>query len=361
MDNNDLKLNIVTKDVSADNPINVTVFQDGLQRRCKLMNIVYASDDNFVSILGISMISLFENNKEPITVYIFADGIKDKNKELLLNLGKDYEQGVEIIDVNVDDYSSVKLDNLTWSRATFSRLFIGTILKPYNLDRVLYLDCDVVINRSIKELWDMDLKDAAIGMAVDPISKGHKKNVGIDVNCPYYNAGVLLIELPKWLEYDCERKLQDFSIKHRGKTPYVDQGLINGALKEHIAAIPLRYNLITIYCDYDYNEILTIRKPTGYFYSKEEVEEASRNPVIIHFTKSIFTERPWVIGSTHKKLDVWNKYKRLSPWRNETLLPATTKGIRKIYAHISCYLPRKLSVRIQGFLHSIVKPMVDPK
>ena len=50
------------------------------------MNIVYASDNNFAEILGISMISLFENNSDcsEIVVYILDDGINEDNKAKLL-------------------------------------------------------------------------------------------------------------------------------------------------------------------------------------------------------------------------------------------------------------------------------------
>lgn len=326
------------------------------------MNIVYASDDNFVSVLGISMISLFENNKqESITVFILSDGIKETNKKVLLELGNKYGQIVNIIDVNVDDYSDITFDILTWSKAAFNRLFIGTILEKYNLDRVIYLDCDIAINGNIRELFDMDLGEATVGMAIDPIGKGHKKNVGVEPEKPYYNSGVLLIDINKWKDNDCEKKLLEFAKQHNGKTPYVDQGLINGALKNYITTIPLKFNLITVYCDYNYEELLIYRKPVGEFYPKNEVENAVKNPMIIHYTKSIFTERPWIENSTHAKKDIWYKYKAISPWKDEGFKPATTKGSKKTFVKLCRILPRGLSVRLQGFLHSTIKPRLDAK
>ena len=326
------------------------------------MNIVYASDNNFVSILGISMISLFENNTdENITVYILSDGIEDKNKDILRELGHKYHQKVEIFEVNVDDYTTIKLDILTWSRAAFSRMFIGTILEQFDLKRVIYLDCDIAINGNIRGLWDLNLKNHVLGMAIDPVGKGHKKNVGISQNKPYYNSGVLVIDMDLWKKKECEKRLQEFAIKNNGKTPYVDQGLINGALKNYIIPIPLRYNLLTVYCDYSYEELLIYRKPTGVFYSKNEIESAKKSPIIIHYTKSIFTERPWIKGSTHKKKNIWEKYKNLSPWKDEENKPVTLRGIKKHYVNISNRLPRRVNVHIQGFLHSIIKPIIDAK
>lgn len=324
------------------------------------MNIVYASDDKFVDVLGVSMISLFENNKgEDIRVFILADNIKPDNCKILHKIAEEYSQQLEMISVNVDDFSKVELDILTWSKAAFSRMFLGTILKNYNMDRVIYLDCDIIINHCIKELWNFELGEKTLGMVVDPVCVGHKKNVGIDANKPYFNSGVLLIDLKKWQYNDCENKLQQYALEKNGKTPYVDQGLINGALKDYIQVLPLKYNVITVYLDYTYKELLKYRKLSGYFYSEKEIQSATETPYIIHFTKSIFTERPWVINSTHKEKEKWEYYKSISPWKDRALNPSSIKGARKIYVQISQKLPRSVNIFVQSLLHSYIKPLVD--
>ena len=221
------------------------------------MNVVYASDNYFVDILGISLISLFVNNKEEaISVFILSDGIQNDNKKLLEDIGTKYQQDVHILDVHIEDYSDVKFDIITWSKAAFNRLFIGKILSDFDLERVIYLDCDIIVNSNISELWNYPLDDATIGMAVDPLGRRHKQNVGVEENKPYYNSGVLLINFNKWNKNKCEEKLISFATQHQGSTPYVDQGLINGALKNYIKPIPLKFNLITVYCDFTYEEIL---------------------------------------------------------------------------------------------------------
>ena len=49
------------------------------------MNILYTCDDNYVWLMGISVISLFENNQNinEITVYLLGEKVKDKNKQIL--------------------------------------------------------------------------------------------------------------------------------------------------------------------------------------------------------------------------------------------------------------------------------------
>lgn len=324
------------------------------------MNVVYASDNNFVEIFGISMLSLFENNiGEKINVYLLADNVDEDNQKILLDIANNYNQKLVIIPVDVDDFSRVKLDILTWSKAAFSRMFLGTILKKYDVKRVIYLDCDVAVTNNLKELWEYDLGTKTIGMAIDPLCAAHKRNVGLKESDPYYNSGVLLIDVEKWIKNDCENKLQDFAEAHNGMTPYVDQGLINGALHEFIKTLPLKYNVITVYFDYTYDELIGYRKPSGEFYSKSEVEDATKSPCIIHYTKSMFTERPWIVESTHKKKAVWEKYKSMSPWKDSALKPHTVKGAKRVYVDVSRKLPRRLNIMIQSFLHTVVKPYCD--
>jgi lipopolysaccharide biosynthesis glycosyltransferase len=78
------------------------------------MNIVYASDDNFAEIMGVSMLSLFENNKDEseIVAYVLDSDIKDDNREKLESLAKQY--GRQLVFVSTKDVSgqlnSVKQD-----------------------------------------------------------------------------------------------------------------------------------------------------------------------------------------------------------------------------------------------------------
>ena len=68
------------------------------------MNIIYATDDNYSFLAGVSIESLFENNKDAgeINVYILDDGISDNNKEQLKLVSNKY--GRNLFYVNVKDF-----------------------------------------------------------------------------------------------------------------------------------------------------------------------------------------------------------------------------------------------------------------
>ena len=77
------------------------------------MNIVYSSSDSYAELCGISLVSLFENNKEveKIKVYIINNGIKENNINKLLKVAEKYER--EMLFVNSIDIEKITNTNIT--------------------------------------------------------------------------------------------------------------------------------------------------------------------------------------------------------------------------------------------------------
>ena len=158
------------------------------------MNIVYASDDNYADILGVSLVSLFENNKEckELSVYILDDGIGGENKSRLLSVGEKYGRDISFLDVS--RHFKKGMDPHHLSMTTFSRLYIGELLDD-GIDKVLYLDCDIIVRKNIRELYDTDMEGLYAAGAGDCVSAAHRRAIGLGRECFYLNAGVLLANL----------------------------------------------------------------------------------------------------------------------------------------------------------------------
>lgn len=327
------------------------------------MNIVYASDNNFAEILGISMISLFENNKEcsEITVYILDDGIDKVNKEKLDFIGEKYGRKIFFEKIpNLHELAGVEIHtNSRWSLSTFSRLFLEKIL-PENFQKVLYLDCDILINDSLEDMYNTELGEYYCGSVWDCISDGHKANVGLSSSDNYINAGMMLISLDNWRRNNLCDKFIEFINSYGGDTPYVDQGVINGTISKHIKILDLRYNCYTAVFDFTYGDLIKYRKPSEY-YSESEFENAKNAPAIVHFTTSFLSLRPWVEGCKHPYAGEWLKYKAMSPWADVPLRKDNRSGKKKLAVKIYKALPNGLAVDIAGILHAWVVPMLKGK
>lgn len=181
-------------------------------------HIVYASDDRFAEILGVSLVSLFENSKnmEEITVYILDSGISKENKQKLFSVCEHYKRvGMFIPATNISEKMSmnVKLDRGSLSQ--YARLFVSSNL-PENLNRVLYLDCDVIVIKSVKELWNLELKGKTIGALLDAFSKYYRVNIDLKEDDIMFNSGVMLIDLNKWKKQNIEERLLNFIARKNG-------------------------------------------------------------------------------------------------------------------------------------------------
>lgn len=323
--------------------------------------IVYASDDRFAEILGVSLVSLYENNKlvENIIIYILDSGISEENKNRIEEVSKYYMRDVpcwiKAKDISKELQIDVSIDRGSLSQ--YARLFVSSVL-PENLERVLYLDCDIIINQPIEELWNLDMEGKTIAALMDAFSKWYRKNIELQPNDIMFNSGVMLIDLKRWREQKIEEELLKFILKKNGCIQQGDQGVLNAILSHNIKCFDPKFNAVTIFYDFSYDEMLIYRKPPK-FYSREEVGNAVDNPVIIHFTTSLLSCRPWNEGCQHKYVNRWLEYKLISPWKDEKMWKnQKISGVQGIYKSFVKFLPRKLMIHISGILQAYVRPII---
>lgn len=324
------------------------------------MHIVYSSDDNFAEIMGVSIVSLLDNNKdmEEIIIYVLDNGISEKNIDRVETVFKTYKRPAPmwIPATNINDVLGIEVKQDRGSISQFARLFVSRVL-PKDLDRILYLDCDIIIDKPLDELWNMDLQGKIIAALLDPFSPLYRKNLGLEKNDILFNSGVMLIDFKKWKAEHIEDKLLELIKKYNGLIPQGDQGALGTVLSKETALLNPKFNAVTLFYDFTYLNMLIYRKPP-YYYSKEEIIEVRENPTIIHFTTSFLSRRAWVEGSYHPYTKRWIDYKEMSPWKEEPLREyKKTQGWREAYIKLYKALPVWISVRISGLLQAYGRPL----
>lgn len=258
------------------------------------MNIVYSSDDNYVRPLGISIASLLENNKDMncINIYIIDNNIKNESKQIIRNIIDKYGRNVEFIDFN---FLCSELNiNVNFPKAAYARLFLH---KLKNLDKVLYLDSDTIIKSSLKEIYETDISKYEIAGVQDNAAYYLLRKIGMNKNDRYINSGVLLINLKLWRENNISKRFIDFIKKHNGKVNHHDQGILNGVCKDTTLIIHPKFNMMPemIYMTVEQSNFLY---NVHNYYTQNEIDEAVKNPVIIHFIEKFYS-RPWKSDCIH--------------------------------------------------------------
>ena len=308
-----------------------------------MMDIVFCTDNNYVMPCGISMVSLFENNNgQDITVHIIGMNLDESGKDKLKGISDKYNSS--IIFYNIDE-EYIKKFKLMFdgprhiSIAAYIRLFIPEIVSD-NINKVLYLDCDLIVVRDLSELWNTNIDNHSIAGVLDGMvfQRDLHDRLGYSKDYPYVNSGVLLINLEYWRQNRILEKLLEYAKNKFEDIFFMDQDVINGTLHESTLLVHMKYNSNSIFYEYGWN-------PHSY---KDEAEEARTNPVIIHYSSA---DKPWQKGRFHPLIPIYLKYKELSPWKNEPLRwynPSLKKKI-KYYKRVLLYKlglkkPRYISV-----------------
>ncbi|MCC8013605.1 MAG: glycosyltransferase family 8 protein [Eubacterium sp.] len=328
----------------------------------KELHVVYASDDKFAEILGVSLTSLYENNKnmEQIYVYILESKISKQNREKLNSLSKSYGRKsirwIRAKDISEELNMEVAADRGSLSQ--YARLFVSSVL-PKNLTRVLYLDCDIIIRQSLEELWNLDMHGKTIAALKDAFSRWYRVNIDLKPADLMFNSGVMLIDLKRWKEQNIERSLMKFIKDKNGDIQQSDQGALNAVLSYDTYCFEPKFNSVTIYYDFSYKEIIDYRRPPD-FYTEELIKEAVENPVIVHFTTSFLSRRPWYEGCCHRYVGEWLKYKNMSLWKDSPLWKYKSENaVKEFIIKLAEKMPRKLMIKVFGTAQIYGRPLFN--
>ncbi len=269
------------------------------------IHIFFASDENFVQHLAVTITSILcnSNNDDEFIFYIMDGGISAKSKQKLNNLKKIKQFDIEFLLINKEEFKKCSIDKRCdyISIETYYRFKIAS-LKP-ELEKAIYLDSDIVVKKSLKFLWETDLKNFTLG-AVEDVNIRFKQEAKERLGCEFYfNAGILLINLKKWREINAEQSCFEIIDQEKSKILWVDQDVLNLLFKNDIKFLHPSWNVQTV-----------IYRGGGFsVYSQQQVDEAIKDPAIIHFIGYI---KPWNPNKTHV-LDIeYFKYLKYTDWKN---------------------------------------------
>ena len=230
-----------------------------------------------------------------------------------------------------------------------------------DITKIIYLDCDTMINTSLEELWEYDLKNKPIGAVNDYRSVNYQKNLGImEENC-YINSGVLLIDLIKYKENKLEERLVNAIGKYNGILEFPDNDVICKIAQNEIELLPLKYNVTSIFFMTNYKELKTLRKP-NICDEYNIYSSAISNPSIVHFTTCfLMNGRPWMKNCNHPLTNKYLEYYKKTAWKDEPLQEEKSNLKNKIKRTIVKILPRKIMIFVVGIVHAYIKPLLQRK
>jgi lipopolysaccharide biosynthesis glycosyltransferase len=247
---------------------------------------------------------VLENNKDlDLNIFVIHDiEHLDKLNEVIIFFKKKYDFRIKLLSLDNSVLTDFKV-SLHLSKAVYFRLFLPEIL-PEDLDKILFLDSDLVVTGSLKELADYQFTNEAL-LAQDDIELelniSRLRDMGFPVK-RYFNAGVMLINLKYWRDGGYAEKLLDIADRYMDKLSWWDQDILNICFYDSWA-----------YFDKTYNALHLRRK-------------LDKLPIIVHYAGP---SKPWQYMNSNPYRSQYWKYQKLTPYKNTPLEGHTLKNILK--------------------------------
>lgn len=276
-----------------------------MDKSYKSIPIVCAADDNYAMPLAVMLRSVIDNldPKACLDVYVLDGGIREISKQLIKqSLGNVCCYKIKWLHLPQSSYDwAVPIEHL--SKAAYLRLMIADLL-PKDLEQVIYLDCDIIVQSDLVNLWNIEIKDftvaavqsAGIPFVSSPRGVSRYSELEIPEDSKYFNSGVLLINLTQWRAEDISCKAIEY-IKHFGHTlVYADQDVLNALLASNWKELDNNWN-----------------RELPYLFEVDSV----KNAYIVHY---ISKNKPWQVPSHRKDADdLFLSYLAKTKWSSKTI------------------------------------------
>lgn len=213
------------------------------------INIVFAADDNYVQHAAVAMVSILKNTEKAFQIQFFLidDQISSFNKDKISKTVKKWNSNITFLNVKNEALKKGFVSgNLT--RAAYFRIDIPNIL-PLEVEKVIYLDCDLLVLGDISELWNFDMQNQPVAAAEDfgilaskKKCENKKKQFGWTEVTSYFNSGVMLLDLNQWRLQNYTADLLKYIIEKKYR--HHDQDALNELFAGNWVRLPLKWNVI---------------------------------------------------------------------------------------------------------------------
>jgi lipopolysaccharide biosynthesis glycosyltransferase len=256
------------------------------------IHIGIAFDQNYLLPFHALLNSILANNSDlKINFYLIVSGINEKEKTTIKNRIVESGGAVEFYDPDLMQLKNLVLSG-TWTSSVYYRLLFPLLI-PDEVNTFLYLDCDIIVLKSLHELYNSDLSEYPLA-AVSDSYVPTQPLIGITEPGEYFNSGVLLINVKKWNKQQISQKTLAYLEAFPERIKFVDQCGLNAVLKNNWAKLSIRFNLLFSSIPSDI--------------SARELKIFLQDKVVIHFT----LQRPWNMLCRNRLRNLYFDYLRRS-------------------------------------------------
>lgn len=275
--------------------------------------IVCICDNHYAVLLAtlIKSIELNHHSQEKLDFFLVDDGISSKNKLKISNSINSSITTIHWLKMSacIPKHIKLPIDRGSLPLNIYTRLFIPYFI-PENIERVIFLDVDMIILEDISKLWATDFGENIIAAVQDQFIQvvsrwggvNNYRELGIPPSNKYFNAGLMLIDIKRWQEENITDRVLKCVFENKKNVSFYDQYGLNAILAFKWFSLDPLWN--------------------RFAYSEDE------QPFLIHFTgrKPIYKTYEY----SEKYKDLFYQYLNQTEWKNFKPISETKRYFKKM-------------------------------
>ncbi|KIQ02744.1 hypothetical protein RU07_09010 [Agrobacterium tumefaciens] len=261
--------------------------------------IVTVIDRGFVELAGVMLKSLVANGEvENYKLVVVCDDLRLRDKDKLRECARPYT--IDFKDLTASEIAKISFlpTNSNWSRAIYARLLLPELLNVAH-GRILYLDADILILRSLRSLLSINLQQFPVA-ACGGVSTDVALRLELDASTKTLNSGVLLVDVENWRRDRVSEKCIATALEKTSLLKFFDQDALNIALSGRFLPLGSEWN-----------------NP-----GQGDLSQVA----VLHFTH----EKPNSVQCRHPAKHLYLQYRKATPWANKPLQSVWYKRMKRI-------------------------------
>ena len=293
-----------------------------MKTRTEPIQVACVADDRFAPYCATMLHSLLVHctGRRVAIHYLCPPELPATTKNKLRKLISDTEHSLTfhtIPDADVEGLPAMRgIERIVWYRVMLPELLPDT-------RRILYLDADTLVADSVVPLWEIPLDGttlAAVPNVIEPVARHRQlQALGLPDAATYFNSGVMLMNLSAMREQECTSRTLAYAREAGTRLIWGDQDALNAILATCYHQLHPRWNC---------QNSLFSWPPARRMFGDEVVDDAIRNPAILHFGGSDLG-RPWNYICEHPYKDLYRSHLKKTPWGHLPLQGQTWKNMLK--------------------------------
>lgn len=207
-----------------------------------VVRIVVTTDERYAMPTAACVRSVIDSRDTATGLHIavLAANLSDHTHRRLLASWRAPGCVVTIVRADLSRFDSLPIRSAAGVFVTsgvYARLLIGDSL-PDDWRRVIYLDSDTITRFPLNDLWNIDLRGKVLGAVRDdyvptissPYGVPRWHELGLNADLPYFNSGVMVVDLESWRKHDIGEQAVDYLSRHPAEIQLFDQDALNAVV-----------------------------------------------------------------------------------------------------------------------------------